>query len=885
MSDFPKQYDPKICEGYIQSIWKEKNIGSPLSSKTGETFYIPIPPPNVTGNLHLGHALTLTLEDIMSRYHRLKGDATLWVPGTDHAGIATQAQVEKRLERQGSSRKSLGREKFLEACRDWVKEYGGNIQKQMSLMGASVSWEHERYTFDEKSNHLVEDVFVELYKRGLIYRGEYMVNYSPVLESVISDIEVEYQELDEKMYYVNYFVSGSDKEIMVATTRPETMLADQAIAVHPKDKRYKKLIGRSVVLPIVNKEIPIIADDMVDMEFGTGAVKITPAHDPSDFEFAKRHNLRTNYRVIDKNGFMTKEAGTFAGLKGIEEARSNIVELLRAKGNLVRVEPYKHKVGFCSRGKCRIESVVSTQWFVKADLMAKKVIEGYEKKEFTIIPSRYEKVFEDWIYNLRDWCISRQLWWGHQIPAYYHKESGELLGVTRDPTQLEEKYGKENLVRDSDVLDTWFSSGLWPFSILDWNFENPGELFKKFYPANVLETGHDILFFWVIRMLLMGYELTGQTPFKTIYLHGLILDENGKKMSKSWGNVIDPIEVIQEYSADALRLATVLGNTPGNNLNFSKNTVAEYGLFLNKLWNIVRFTWMNVGDISKNRSEIEKEILKNKDELLPYESWILSRLAKQISRMTEGMEDYSFSLSGSELLSFIRDEFADFAIEAYKIEKDHSKVGSLVMQLCILDILTLLHPYAPHITEMLYGQITGGKILATSEWPKTLLKSDEESESSMTRIWNVIRTLRNLRAESSIKPGEYRKAYLSCPKIYLTSLESNINLIEGLARIQDLEITLSQVKHPGFSYGVVDGIDIYFDASIDAEKILEERSRLEKEIQTKKTYIRSMQTKLKNNAFISNAPEKVVRAEMEKLHIAETELKKFEEKLTQLEEV
>jgi valyl-tRNA synthetase len=882
MSDFPKQYDPKATEWAIQKLWKEQNIGAPRESRSGNTFYIPIPPPNVTGNLHLGHALTLTLEDIMTRYHRMKGDATLWVPGTDHAGIATQAQVEKRLEKNGTNRKALGREKFLEACREWVSEYGGNIQNQMGQMGASVSWEHERYTFDDKSNHLVEDVFVDLYNKWLIYRGEYMVNYSPVLESVISDIEVEYEELDEKMYYVNYFVSGSDKEIMIATTRPETMLADQAIAVHPKDKRYKKLIGRSVVLPIVNKEIPIIADPMVDMEFGTGALKITPAHDPADFEFAKRHGLKTSYQVIDKKGYMTKEAWAFEGQKATEEARSNIVELLRAKGNLVRTEPYRHKVGFCSRGKCRVESVVSTQWFVRAGEMAKKVIAGYEKNEFEIMPSRYEKTFEDWIYNLRDWCISRQLWWGHQIPAYYDVKTGELLGVTRDPSGLEAKYGKDNIIRDGDVLDTWFSSGLWPFSVLDWNYDNPGDLFKKYYPANVLETGHDILFFWVIRMLLMGYEMTGETPFKTIYLHGLILDESGKKMSKSWGNVIDPLEVISEYSADALRLATVIGNTPGNNLNFSKKTVAEYGLFLNKLWNIARFTWMNVGDIKEDRDTIEKRILKNIDDLLPYESWIISRLANTIESMTSGMEDYSFSLSGSDLLSFIRDEFADFAIEAYKIEKDRSKVGSDVMKLCILDILTLLHPYAPHVTEALYGHITGWSLLAITPWPETRLKHDDTDDIVMSRIWGIIRTIRNLRAENGVKPGEYRKAYINSPKIYIESLIANTPLIEGLARIENLELTGEDAKHPGFAYDVTDGIEVYVDASIDAEKLIEERSRIAKEIVTKKSYIRTLQSKLKNTAFVSNAPEKVLRIEMDKLHLAEAELAKLEEKYRQL---
>ncbi len=669
MPDFPKQYDPKLWERKIQELWKEYDSFSPRPSRTGETFYIPIPPPNVTGNLHIGHALTLTLEDIMTRYHRMKWDDTIWIPGTDHAGIATQAKVEERLGKQGIQKKEMWREKFLDACREWVNEYGGNIQNQMSLLGASVSWEHERYTFDEKSNHLVESIFVDLYNKWLIYRGEYMVNYSPVLESVISDIEVDHKEVEEKMYYINYFVSGSDKEIMVATSRPETLLWDQAIAVHPKDKRYKKLIWRSVILPIINREIPIIGDDMVDMEFGTGAVKVTPAHDPADFELWKRHKLKVDYRVIDKNGYMTKEAGIFEGLKAEKEARENVVELLRSKWNLVKVEPYTHKVGFCSRGGCRIESVVSTQWFVRASVMAEKVIKWYKNKEFEIIPSRFEKTFEDWIYNLRDWCISRQLWWGHQIPAYYHRETGELLWVTRDPTELEEKYGKENIRRDDDVVDTWFSSGLWPFSILDWTIENPGEFFEKYYRANVLETGHDILFFWVIRMLLMGYEFTGQTPFDTIYLHGLILDENGRKMSKSWGNVVDPLSVIEEYSADALRLSLILGNTPWNNLNFSKKTVEEYGLFLNKLWNIVRFVWMNIGDITEDRNVIEKRILEKKDALLPYERWILSRLASTIENMTNGMEDYSFSSSGMDLLSFIRDDFADFAIEAYKIEK------------------------------------------------------------------------------------------------------------------------------------------------------------------------------------------------------------------------
>jgi valyl-tRNA synthetase len=862
----------------MQELWDKHSISKPSESRTGKNFYIPIPPPNVTGNLHIGHALMLTLEDIMIRYHRMKGDSTLWVPWTDHAGISTQTKVEARIGKNGKTRKWIGREAFMKECEDWVSEYGGNIQNQMRKMGSTVDWSSERYTFDEKSNKLVENIFIDLYNKWLIYRGEYMVNYSPALESVISDIEVEHLEIDEKMYYINYFVAWSDKELLIATTRPETLLADQAVAVHPKDKRYKKLIGRTVILPIVNKEIPIIADEMVDMEFGTGVVKITPAHDPSDFETAKRHNLRKDYTVMDRNGYMNKEAWTFYGQKGDKEGRENIVELLRAKWNLVRIEPYKHKVGFCERSKCRIESVVSTQWFVKASVLAEKVIKWYEKNEFEIVPSRFEKTFEDWIYNLRDWCISRQLWWGHQIPAYYHKWTGDLIWVTLDPKELEEKYGKENIYRDEDVLDTWFSSALWPFSVLDWTLENPGEFFKKYYPANVLETGYDILFFWVIRMLLMGYEYTGETPFKTIYLHGLVLNEDGRKMSKSWWTIIDPLEVIEEYSVDALRLSLVLGNTPWNNLNFSKKNVAEYGLFLNKFWNIVRFSWMNVGDINESRWVLEERIIKNKDSLLPYESWILSRLSGIIDKMTHGMEEYTFSLSWTDLLSFIRDEFADFAIEAYKIEKERSMLGKDVISLCIIDILTLLHPYAPHITEMLYGNITGGDILATNTWVESRLIRDEQWEKAMSRVWEIVRLIRNLRAESGIKPGELRDVILVVPMIYRDHIDANTNLIKWLARIGDLTLEEKSIKWVGYAYGVTDGIEVYVDAALDTEKLKEEWERLAKEIENKKSYIRSVQIKLKNTAFMANAPEKVVRIEMEKMHLAETELKKLEEK-------
>lgn len=893
MADFPKQYDPKKAEPEAQKLWEEAKIAEPKESTTGKTFHIPMPPPNVTGNLHLWHAEMLAIEDLMIRYHRMKGDSTLWIPGTDHAGIATQAQVEKRLLSEGRSRKEIGREEFLKECWKWMEEYSGNIQNQMRKMGASLDWDKERFTFDEKANALVEKVFIDLYNKGLIYRGEYMVNYSPKLESVISDIEVDMEEVTEKMYYVTYFVAGTDKELLIATTRPETMLGDQAVAVHPKDKRYKKLIGKTVILPIVNKEIPIIGDEMVDMDFGTGVVKITPAHDPADFETAKRHGLRTDYAVIEKTGYMNSEAGMFAGFHAATQARENIVELLKAKGNLVKVEPYTHKVGFCSRGKCRIETVISTQWFVRASELAKRVIKGYEGGEFEILPARFNKTFEEWIYNLRDWAISRQLWWGHQIPAYYRKGTDELIGVGNSPEEVVAKFNSENpeyisledIVRDEDVLDTWFSSGLWPLLVLDWDLKEAdiGELFKKFYPADVLETGHDILFFWVIRMLLLGYHYTDETPFKTIYLHGLIFDEKWKKMSKSFGNVIDPLDVIKDYSTDALRLAVTLGNTPGNNVNFSMKNVEEYSLFLNKFWNIMRFAAMNVGVISDSRDELYKKITENEEKLLPYEKWILSRLSQIISKMTDAMETYSFSNAGMELLSFIRDDFADFAIEAYKIEKENSFLGKEVISVVSLEILVLMHPYIPHITETLYGHITDGKMLATETWSETSRKQDIVAEDAIEKISEIVRIIRNIRAEKNIKPGELKDVWISSTPAHEHIISENTNLISGLAKVGHLVIGEKPSNMDSVAYGITNDIEIYVDAEIDNSELALEKERLIAQIEDKKSYLRGISAKLLNPSFAKNAPEKIVRAEMDKQHQAEEQLEKLEEKLAQIE--
>lgn len=884
MTTFSKKYEPEIFEREIYKNWEAWDSFMPKPSTTGKTFYIPIPPPNVTWVLHLGHALTLTLEDIMVRYHRMIGDETLWVPGTDHAWIATQARVEKMLGETGITRQALWREKFLEKVWEWKNKYGNTITDQMRQVWASADWSKERFTLDAGLSKTVTDAFVDLYNKGMIYKWEYMVNYSPALNTVISDQEVIYKEEVGKLYHITYFVSGSDNEVVVATTRPETLLWDEAVAVHPKDKRYKALLkaGKKLILPILNREIPIIADEMVDMEFGTGAVKITPAHDPNDFEVAKRHSLALDNIVLGKDGHMTAKAGIFAG-QDSQTARENIVELLRAKGNLVKVENYTHKVGYCERSGSKIETIISTQWFVKVDEMAKKVIAGYKKKDFEIIPERFNKIFEDWIYNLRDWCISRQLWWGHRIPAYYHKETWEMV-VSKDDLSLTWEY-----IRDEDVLDTWFSSALWPFSVLDFDFEAKvqSELFQKFYPAQVLETGHDIIFFWVIRMLLFWYEFTNQTPFKKIYFHGLIKDKHGKKMSKSLWNWIDPLDMIEKYSADALRLTVSVGNTPGNDLKFDEDNVMDNKIFLNKLWNASRFVYMSLFEKSDYQLEspenIEKKLEKNYEHLMFHEKWILSRLKYISDVVNTGMENLNFSESGIELQNFTKNEFCDYYIEEFKITAQKSKYGNDVILYVIAHILKLWHPYIPFITEELWSKIGFEWELISSSFSKVPFAQDKNIEKQKNILIETLKEIRNIRAENNIVPSNPIKVELKVkPSLKELFGAENLEIISGIVRSESTKL-VTKPSSEDLVYGVTkSGVEIFVDSS-NAKDMESEKERLKAQIDDTKEYIGLLDRKLLNENFVRNAPPALIRAEMEKKQDAMEKLGKLEEKLEKIQ--
>ena len=887
-NEFPKKYNPESFEEKLYKSWEDNWKFKPRESTTGEQFYIPMPPPNVTSKLHIGHSVMLTLEDIMTRYHRMKGDSTLLLPGTDHAWISTQVKVEEKLAKEWKSKHNISREEFLDECWDWTKNYWWQIQNQFRKMGTSCDWSKEKFTMDPDMNEKVNKAFVDLYNKWLIYKGEYMVNYDPVLDTVVSDQEVVYKEEKWKLYHITYFVSGSDNEVVIATTRPETLLWDVAVAVHPKDKRYKKLLkaGKKLILPIVNKEIPIIADEMCDMEFWTWAVKITPAHDANDFEVGKRHDLPLNKVVIWKDGKMTEVAWIFSG-QDFKTARENIVELLKAKWNLIKVEDHVSKVGYWERSHAKIETIISTQWFVKIEPIVKKVIKGYKAKEFEILPKRFNKTFEDWIFNLRDWCISRQLLWGHQIPVWYWPdwemfcaESEELAKETAKAHYGEEK----ELTRDADALDTWFSSALWPFATLgydmDWWEQN--DLVKQFYPAQVLETGHDIIFFWVIRMLLFWYEFTWETPFKTVYLHWLVKDKVGRKMSKSLWNGIDPIDMINKYWTDALRLTLSIGNTPWNDLKFDEENVENNMFFINKLWNASRFVSTNLDQVETDIDNLETEIKSNYNDLLFHEKWILSRVKYLSDLVTYSMEKYDFSEAWQELQNFTKNEFCDYYIEEFKLTKETSKYWSKVITFVMNKLLKLWHPYIPFVTEEIYSKLWFENDLIDAKWWEISIDRNEDIEKDNKLVLDIIKEIRSIRADNNIMPNKSIGLKIYAKNKNAEIVKEVLSLIWWIVKADEFELIDKKPTNDDYAFWIIKAwVEVFVDTS-NALDVWKETDRIKDQISDTKEYIAILDKKLLNEAFVSKAPESLVRSEMGKKQQAIEKLEKLEEKLSKL---
>ncbi|MGI1657701.1 MAG: valine--tRNA ligase [Desulfitobacterium sp.] len=853
-----KVYDPSQVEGKWYPYWEEKGYFHADVDNAKEPFSIVMPPPNVTGALHLGHAIDSTIQDILTRFKRMQGYNTLWLPGTDHAGIATQAKVEEQLAKEGTNRHELGRDKFLERVWDWKREYGGRITGQLRRLGASCDWSRERFTMDVGCSDAVRKVFVDLYNKGLIYRGNYIVNWCPHCHTTISDIEVEHVDREGNLWHLRYPVKDSEEFLVVATTRPETMLGDTAVAVHPEDERYQHLIGKTVLLPLLNREIPIIADDYVDREFGTGAVKITPAHDPNDFEVGLRHNL-LSISVMNREANMNEEAGNYQGMERYA-ARKAIVKDLEDLGVLVKVDNHQHAVGECYRCSTVVEPMVSKQWFVKMAPLAKPAMEVVKEGLMEFVPDRFAKIYLGWLENIRDWCISRQLWWGHRIPVWYCEDCGAEICVQVDPESCP-KCGSKQLKQDPDVLDTWFSSGLWPFSTMGWPEDTP-EL-KQFYPTSVLVTGRDIIFFWVARMVFMGLEFMKDVPFKKVMIHGLVLDAQGRKMSKSLGNGVDPLEIIDQYGADTLRFMLITGNTPGNDLRFHPERLEATRNFANKIWNASRFVLLNLQDFAEGpRGDLKLE-----------DRWILSRYEETIDEVTAALDRFDLGEAARLLYEFIWNEFCDWHIELAKgrlYDKEHPEARHTVQSI-LLEVLEgtmkLLHPYMPFITEEIWHNlpVTGESIMIQA-WPQVKGYQDSSAEKQMNQIMEVIKAIRNIRAEMNVQPGKKAEIILVAPEQEtLGVLEMGKDSIRLLAGGSQVDVVANlEVKPAQAASAVLEGVEVYLPLRglLDLDK---EIARVEKEIAQAFQEQSRLAGKLNNEGFVAKAPEQVVAKEREKL--------------------
>ena len=865
--ELAKTYDPKGIEDRLYQKWLDKKYFHAEVDHSKTPFTIVIPPPNITGQLHMGHALDNTMQDILIRFKRMQGYNALWQPGTDHASIATEVKIIEKLKEQGIDKHDLGREKFLERAWDWKKEYGGRIISQLKKLGSSCDWDRERFTMDEGCNKAVTEVFCKMHEKGWIYKGSRIINWCPVCNTSISDAEVEYEEQDGHFWHIKYPLieedgSVSTKEFLeFATTRPETMLGDTAVAVNPDDDRYKSIIGRKVLLPIVNREIPIVADSYVDMEFGTGVVKITPAHDPNDFEVGKRHNLPV-INIMNDDATINKNGGKFEGMDRYE-ARKAIVEELDKMGLLVRIEDYSHNVGTHDRCKTTIEPLVKEQWFVKMDELIKPAVEAVKNGDIKLIPKRMEKTYFNWTDNIRDWCISRQLWWGHRIPAYYCDECGEVVVAKKMP-EVCPKCGCTHFTQDPDTLDTWFSSALWPFSTLGWPEQT--EDLKYFYPTDVLVTGYDIIFFWVIRMIFSGYEQMGERPFKTVLFHGLVRDSQGRKMSKSLGNGIDPLEIIDQYGADALRLTLITGNAPGNDMRFYYEKVEANRNFANKVWNASRFIMMNM--------EGKEITVPAASELEPVDKWILSKCNTLVKDVTENMENYDLGIAVQKVYDFIWDEFCDWYIEMVKprlYNSDDAKsqnAALYTLKSVLIDALKLLHPYMPFITEEIFCTLQSEEeSIMISRWPEySEDKNYPKEEKDIEIIKEAVRGIRNIRTEMNVAPS--KKA-----TVYVVSEDEGIRrtFAEGklfFATLSYASEVLVQKDKTGIADDAVSvmiaGAALYipFAELVDIQAEIE---RLEKEEKRLAGEIARCEGMLKNEKFISKAPEAKVAEEKEKL--------------------
>ena len=864
--ELAKQYDPKAVEDRIYQSWLNQHYFHAKREEGKPTYTIVIPPPNITGQLHMGHAFDNTFQDILIRYKRMKGFDTLWVPGTDHASIATEAKIVEAMAKEGITKQDIGREGFLERAWQWKAQYGGRIIEQLKKLGSSCDWERERFTMDEGCSRAVREVFVNLYNKGLIYRGERMINWCPHCLTSISDVEVEYEEQAGHFWHLRYPLKDGSGFLALATTRPETLLGDTAVAVNPSDERYKDLVGKTLILPIVHREIPVIADEYVEKDFGTGVVKITPAHDPNDFEVGLRHNLPV-INVMTDDAKIAADYPKYAGMDRYE-ARKAIVKDLEAEGALIKVEDYSHNVGTCQRCHTTVEPRVSKQWFVKMKPLAGPAIDAVKNGDTRFIPRRFEKVYFHWLENIKDWCISRQLWWGHRIPAWYCDDCGEI-SVSKEDITTCAHCGSSHIHQDEDTLDTWFSSALWPFSTLGWPDVNAPD-FKHYYPTNTLVTGYDIIPFWVMRMMFSGLEHTGRVPFDTVLIHGLVRDAQGRKMSKSLGNGIDPLEIIDKYGADALRFTLATNNSPGNDMRFSDEKVEASRNFANKIWNASRFILMNLD---------ESEPAPHIPPVLDFEDkWILSQYNELVKGVTDSLDSYELGIAVQKLYDFIWDVLCDWYIELCKIRLqtggEKAATAKAVLVYVMSNTLKLLHPFMPFITEEIWQTLPHeGESIMISAFPtfrEDLCYPEEEAEFS--RIMDAIRAVRNRRAEMNVPPS--KKAKLFIATAYTDTFRQGAVFFTRLASASEVEVA-PQFALDGCVSVVTSDATIYIplDELIDKEK---EKERLNRELKAAQGELARVQGKLNNPGFVSKAPEAVVNAEREKLG-------KFTEKIAMIE--